>query len=354
MRVHHLLCFCLIAMLSGIGCDIYDGPPEPRLGQSSEGLLHDPSAPIIVSFDKPFDPNTLNLEIARYLVDDHGRLADETTDANGNPGKLSLLFSHLNGDPDIGGTLTISDDAQTVTITPKTALPITPRLVLIVEGGLADRAGTTTRVRRKLVFGYQFELTCNKPTTVLPAEGKYFFLIDVKQPVGTQVKLFASLRVDTQTGAFKAQFVRAARNPDPNRCPTPCKSNEACRLLPAPACVVPSERAGSTDEYPDFIADPTSPISFQFTTTGCVVDQPDGTAVFVNAPVDIFVTSPVVTLRNTRLTSQFAKDAQGVLRVNGALSADDVLLGNISSGQGVGGLAGRYITDGPQNIPNPP
>lgn len=349
MKLRDLLVFCLFALV--LACDVYDGPPEPRLSQSSSGLLSDPNAPIIVAFDKPFDPKTLNLEIARYLVDDHGRLGDETGDP---AGKLSLLFSHSDGDPDVGGTLTVDDAHQTVTITPKTALPITPRLVLIVEPGLADAAGTTTQVRRKLIFGYEFELSCNKPTQLLPAEGKYFFLIDVKQPVGTQVKLFASMHVDTQTGAFKAQFVRATRNPDPNRCPTPCKSNEACRLLPTPSCVVPSERAGTVDEYPDFIADATSPVSFQFTATGCLVDRADGTADFVNAPVDVFVTSPVVTLRNTRLTSQWSKDAQGALRVNGALSADDVLLGNISSGQGVGGLAGLYLTNPPSGIPDPP
>lgn len=333
------------------GCDIYDGPPEPRLAQASSGLLSDPNAPIIVAFDKPFDPKTLDLKIARYLVDERGRLGDETDDPNG---KLSLLFSHSSGDPDFGGDLVIGDDHQSVTITPKTALPITPRLVLVVEAGLADAAGTVTRVRRKIVFGYQFELSCNKPSLLLPTDGKYFFLIDVKQPVGTQVKLFASMHVDPQTGAFKAQFVRGTRNPDPSRCPTPCMSNEACRLLPAPACVVPSERAGGVDEWPDFVADATSPVSFQFTATGCVVDRADGTADFVNLPVDIFVTSPVVTLRNTRLTSQWSKDAQGALRVSGALSADDVLLGNISSGQGVGGLAGVYLPNPPTGIPNPP
>lgn len=340
--------FALIVL---VACDVYDGPPEPRLDASSAGLLSDPNAPIVVSFDKPFDPKTLNLKIARYLIDDRGRLADET----GNPnGKLSLLFSHTDGDPDFGGDLVISADGRTATITPKTAMPITPRLVLVVEAGLADAAGTTTQVRRKIVFGYQFALSCNKPSLLLPTDGKYFFLIDVKQPVGTQVKLFASMHVDPQTGAFKAQFVRATRDPDPNRCPTPCKSNESCRLLPAPACVVPSERAGSVDEYPDFIADATSPVTFQFTTTGCVVDRADGTADFVNLPVDVFVTSPVVTLRNTRLTSQWSKDAQGALRVNGALSAEDVLLGTISSGQGVGGLAGLYLTSPPSGIPDPP
>lgn len=348
--MHKLLSILCLAAISA--CDVYDGPPEPSLVGANAGLLSDPAAPVVVSFDKPFDPNTLNLEIARYLIDDHGKLGDETGDPNG---KLSLLFSHA-PDHEVGGTLEIAADRLSVTIHPSAALPITPRLVLLVEPGLADDAGTVTHARRKIVFGYQFDLTCSKPSAVLPAVGKYFFLIDVKEPVGTQVRLFASIFVDPQTGAFKSQFVRAGRNPDPNRCPSPCMSNEACQLLPSPMCVVPSARAGSTDEFPDFIADTTSPATFQFTATGCVVDQPDGTAQFVNAPVDVFVTSPSVTLRNTRLTSQFAKDAQGVLRVSGALSADEVLLGTISSGMGVGGLDGRLLPDSlaPSNIPDPP
>lgn len=336
-----------------LACDVYDGPPEPSLAYTNAGLLTDPAAPLGVTFDKPLNPDTLNFEIARYELDDHGRLADEADPLNG---KLSLLFSHNQFLGELGGTFTVSDDRTSMVIVPTTPLPITPRLVLIFEPGLADDMGTATTVRRKLVFGYQFNLTCNKPSTLVPSAGHYFFLIDVKQPVATQVRLFASIQVDPATGAFKAQFVRAARNPDPNRCPMPCNATEACQLLPTPACVVPSTRASNTDEFPDFIADTTSPASFQFTATGCVVDQPDGTAQFVNAPVDVFVTSPTVTLRNARLTSQFAKDPNGVLRVQGALSADDVLLGNASSGKGIGGLDGRLIPPGqePQGIPDPP
>ena len=61
----------------------------------------------------------------------------------------------------------------------------------------------------------------------------------------------------------------------------------------------------------------------------------------MNAPVDVFVTSPSVTLRNTKLTASFAIDAQSVLRGAGNLSADDVLLGTSESGAGAGTLTAR-------------
>ena len=54
--------------------------------------------------------------------------------------------------------------------------------------------------------------------------------------------------------------------------------------------------------------------------------------------------------------SDMARETLELLRVQGALSADDVLLGNASSGKGVGGLNGRLIPPGqePQGIPDPP
>jgi hypothetical protein len=87
----------------------------------------------------------------------------------------------------------------------------------------------------------------------------------------------------------------------------------------------------------------TTSSAYSFQAEGCVVDQTDGTALFVNAPVDVFVTSPSVTLRNTKLTATFSVDSQNVLRGAGNLSADDVLLGTAESGPGAGTLEARAI-----------
>ena len=145
----------------------------------------------------------------------------------------------------------------------------------------------------------------------------------------------------SSNGEFDATFYGATRNPDPSRCSPACPTTDACRTLPGPAaCVAPSTTADSTDEYPDFVINTTAS-AFSFKAKGCVVDQPDNTALFVNAPVDVFVTSPGVTLRNTKLTATFAADPQGVVRGSGNLSADDVLLGTAESGTGAGTLVAR-------------
>ena len=350
----------LLAMFLGLtlraapGCQVYEAPPEPSLPGSVSNLLPDPTAPLVVRFSKPIDEKTLHLKVARNILDPRGRLADE-----GEPPRdLSLIFSHGFDEGDTGGEGVLSGDKTTFTITPKAAFPINPELVLIVEPGLhAPDSDVTVNARRKLRFGYQFDLTCNAPTKVMPAKGSYFMLIDVKQPIGTQVRLWADIRVDTNTGRFAAQFLRAGRNTDGTRCPGGCAATDACRTLPGPAaCVAPSLRADGVGEYPDFIADATSPASFQFTATGCIVDSPDGSAQFVNLPVDVFVSSPQVTLRNTRLTSSFARDPQGALLGAGSLSADDVSLGPSSSGKGAGTLTARLVPDGevPPGIPAPP
>ncbi len=324
-------------LLLAVACEVFHAPPEPSLAQAQSGLLADPAAPVVVAFDRPIDPKTLTLEIARDIVNDRGQLADEQDP----PGDLSTLYTYDPLRGDYGGTSVLSPDQTTFTITPKDALPFSPELVVIVEPGLSDVAyHVPTVARRKLPFSYQLDLTCNAPSTVMPAQASYFILIDVKQPVGTQVKLFATINV-ASNGLFSATFSGATRNPDPTRCSPACATTDACRTLPGPpACVAPSTAADTTDEYPDFVINQTAS-GFSFTGEGCVVDQPDGTALFVNAPVDVFVKSPSVTLRNTRLTATFAVDGAGVLRGAGALTADDVLLGTAESGPGTGQLTAR-------------
>jgi hypothetical protein len=320
-------------------CEVFHAPPEPSLPEAQSGLLADPAAPVVVQFDRPIDPSTLTLEIARNVTNDRGQLADEQDP----PGNLSTLYTYDPLRGDYGGTSTLSSDAMTFTITPKEPLPYSPALVLLVEPGLEDAAyHVPTVARRKIVFSYQLVLSCNAPSKIMPAHSDYFVLIDVTKPVGTQVKLFATIDVD-QTGEFSAHFSGATRNPDPNRCSPTCPTTDACRTLPGPeACVAPSTTADSTDEYPDFVINTTAS-AYSFDAKGCVVDQQDGTALFVNAPVDVFVTSPSVTLRNTKLTATFAVDTQGVLRGAGNLSADDVLLGTAESGVGAGTLVARAI-----------
>ncbi len=348
-----LLCLTLAIVLAfplalTSACEKFDAPPSPTLAEAHDGLLSDPAAPITVTFTKPIEISTLRLEIVRNVVDIEGNLPDEVDP----PGDLSPLFSHDPDDGDRGGSLELSPDAKSVRITPKTPLPITPRLVLLVEPGLTEIGGSATRARRKIVFGFDVKLSCTKPSAVVTG-GTYFYLMDVKKPIATQVQLFVVLQ-PLPTGEILGQFTRAKRNPDPSRCPSPCKSSEACRLLPQPACVIPSERAGTPDEFPDYIPDPGPPTGYSFTVHGCAEDIGDGTASYVNLPVDVDVPQPQVTLRNTRFASTFTQDGSGLVRGTGSISADDVLIGSISSGRGEGSLAMRKVPDGIPGIPLPP
>lgn len=331
-----LLATALLALTPG--CAEYEGPPQIVITGAVDGHLSDTKAPIVLTFSKPVDPATLKLEIARLVTDVEGNLADEDDDPKTFLGPL-FTADPLEGDT--GGVSILSKDATTLTIKPSAAFPVGASLVLLIEKGLADTTGHVTTTRKRIPFSYQFDLKCDKPSQVF-ATGTYFFLADVKEPIPAQVKLFASIDVDPATGAFVGRFTNSIRNPDPNRCKPACAPTEACRLLPVEACVAPSERAGTAEEFPDFVPNSTPPTGFSFQTTGCVIDQSDGTAAFITSPVDVAVKSPPVTLRNTQITGSF-KIVSDVVQGTGAIAADDVLLGTTSSGKASGSMAARSI-----------
>lgn len=331
-------------------CEVYEGPPIVTLRGAVDSQLTDVHVPLVLEFSKPVDPSSIRVTVARYSVDVEGNLPDEDDDP---ASELALFFEHSNSS-DKTGTSTISADGRSMSITPNATFPVGARLVLIIEAGLSDREGNATRVRKRVVFSYVAELKCDKPVAAF--EGKsFFFLVDVKKPIAAQVQLLTTVELDAQTGKFRAQFTNADRRDD-QKCPTTCEATERCRLLPEAECVLPSERAGTVDEFPDFIPNNSPPTGFSFYTTGCVVDQDEGTAVFVTAPVDVEVQQPAVTLRNAVLTASFSRDDDGTLRGTGSLAADDVLLGDISSGRGEAGLSARTVPADqvPPNVPGPP
>ncbi len=338
-------------LLSAPACAYYEGPPQVTLVNEKDGTLPDAKAPLVVSFSKPADPKTVRIKLVRYTTDVEGNLADEDADPNT---ELDILFATDPEEGDDGGVANLSDDGTALTIKPITVLPVGAALALLIEPGLSDELGNATKVRKKIIFSYAFELKCNAPSLVF-VPGTYFVLADVKKPIPVQVKLFAAIVLDPVTGAFTGQFTNASRNKDPDRCPMPCKDTEVCRLLPAPACVAPSERAGSVDEFSDFLPNYTPPVGFTFSAHGCAVDQDENTVIFSSAPTDVQVQQPDVTLRNTILTASFVKDAMGTLRATGSLTADDVLIGSITSGPGQGGLTMRSLPADqvPPDVPQP-
>jgi hypothetical protein len=353
MRLHPTsLTVLALALPVGAACDTYEAPPVVSLPDLRDGQLADPAAPIRVAFSKPFDEGSLRMKVVRYTVDVEGNLADEDAD---EATQLSVLFSHEADEADKGGRYEVDPDGRGLKIIPSAAFPINSRLALLVEPGFADREGNKTTTRKRLVFNYELKLTCNKPSKVVPP-GKYFMLFDVKKPIGTQIQLWGVMRVNEATGEMVGQFTNADRNAAPNRCPFPCKSTEACRLLPAPACVVPSERAGTVDEYPDYLPNaPPNPTGYSFTVKGCIEDLGDGSASLVTLPSDFVVTQPQVTVRNARLSGTFTQEA-GTPRGSGTFTGEEVLIGTAPSGKGEGGFLTRRVPDGeaPPGIPEPP
>jgi hypothetical protein len=119
--------------------------------------------------------------------------------------------------------------------------------------------------------------------------------------------------------------------------------------------VIPSTQAGSVDEFPDYVPNDDPMTGFSFETEGCTVDEGSASATLATSPVDVSVSSPMVTLRNAALDASFSLDTDGTLRGSGTLTADAVLLGTISSGMGAGNLTARSIPAAkvPPGIPQP-
>lgn len=322
------------------GCAYFDAPPEVSIEGVDGGLLTDPRAPLVLSFSKPPVPLTIRLEIA---------LAGSTPGTQG-----ATLFVHDPVAGDTGGTSALAADGSTMTITWAVPPLVGAGLVLLVEPGLMDQAGTVTAARREIPFGYASTLRCDMPVTVMQS-GTFFFVTAVDQPVPTQITSFSVIVLDRATGVFQSRLTRAKRNPNPSRCTPACPATQVCRLLPMPECVIPSYPADSVDEFSDYVPDPAPPTGYSVANSGCAVDQDDMTSTFATNPVDVQIQSPMVTLRNAAQTASFVRGTDGTLRGTGTLTADAVLLGTANAGQGHGALAGRSIAGMgvPPGIPGP-
>jgi hypothetical protein len=120
-------------------------------------------------------------------------------------------------------------------------------------------------------------------------------------------------------------------------------------------CVVPSTRAGSTDEFPDFFADPTPPVGYTLTATGCALAEPNGQIAFTTAPADLVVQQPPVSVDGLVIIASFTPDANGVLRASGGITGDDILFGTSHLGSGHGTVSARFVPpEAAPMVPGPP
>jgi hypothetical protein len=330
-------------------CAVYDSPPVPVIDGLENGLLPN-GAPLDVVFSEPIDPATLRLSLVPLVTDVEGNLADEDDKSET---ELEPFFSHDPPEGDTGGTGELLESNTVFRITPSKPLPVGPKLAVLIESGLADLNGNDTGVRTRLTFAYP--VVAGGGTSQLTS-GVYFFLFDIEKPIGVQIQILADMRIDGETGDVLAQFTSADRNKDPDRCPMPCKETEACRLLPEPACVTPSERAGSVDEYSDFVPHPDPPTGFSFTVHGSAGDLPDGSTGLVTMPTTLSVQMPPVEAVDLAITCSFKAGDDGVLRCQGNSGAKDVLIGGSSAGAATGTSTGRLVPpeEAPKDLPPPP
>ena len=337
-----------ISFVAGIACERYEPPPTVTIEGLQGGLLYDSKAPLVLSFGQPIDLSTLTLKIAKFDTNLEGDLADEDDDPNT---ELSVILSHDPLDGDKGGRLELDPDGSTVRFIADSALPVGPKLVVLVEPGIKGTGGRVRENRTRIPFSYA--VRCTKGTRAENFQsGVYFVLLEVEQPLGTQIQLFGAIDVDPATGAFIGQFTNGDRNPDGTRCPSPCKDIDRCRLLPSPECVAPSLRAGTSDEHTDYVINAEPPTGYSFPIEGCAIDDGTGSGV-VTAPATMIVQSPPVTVEGLRMTGFFGPDATGAVRATGGLTADTVLLGTNTLGAGKGSMTATLIPVDkvPQGVP---
>lgn len=322
----------LVAGLLTTGCQKFDAPPQPTLHELEDGILPDPGAPLVIIFHEPIDVATLKVRVVRVQTSDEGELLPDATE-------------FFNSETMTGGTAEVTNEWQVYRISLDRTLPVGPRLAIEIAPGLADDEGNAWAATQLIEFAFGFDCDSEAAVPTTFPSAVHYMLIDVEEPIAAQLQLLADIRVDQATGTFVGQFTNADRDSsiDCSQFGLTCAPEEVCRTLPDPACVVPSERAVTSDEYPDFIHNNTPPEGYSFTVGGCVRDQEDGTWAFTNEAVDVQVQSPAVTVIAIGLNASFAVDAGGVLRGDGTFTALDILLGTISSGPGAGSVSMRDI-----------
>lgn len=321
-------------------CAKYVPPPAVDLVGLSGNMLPDPKAPLVIGFEKPVEPNTVKLTVAFADTDVEGDLPPDD--------ELRVIVKHDPTDRDFGARAELAPDNASIVLYPDGALPVGPKLVLIAEAGLKSTDGHERNFRTIIPFSYA--VTCKQARSDKLTSGVYFLLLDVEQPLGTQIQLFGALDIDAATGRVTGQFTNADRNSDNSRCPGGCGGADACRLLPAPACVPPSTRAATADEYPDWIPNDVPPVGYSFFVEGCAADDENG-AGLLTAPATMVVQQPPVTVTGLVMTAFFGTDGHAT----GTLSADAVSLGGNVIGPGKGTMSAIRIPDDrvPPNVPRP-
>ncbi len=345
----------VVVVGSTYGCDKYVAPPEITVVGAKDGVLTDTKAPLVLSFSKPIVPGSLNIKIVALDTDLEGNLADER---DAEDAELKSLFSYVPNGTEVeilGGTAEIRPDNGSMQIVPTAPFPVGQKLAIVVEPGFtAQEAGAATTVRKRILFSYDFKCSGTRGTKVVPS-GPYFALLDIEQPVPVQIQLWGRMEVDPATGNVRAQFTNADRNPA-LKCPSDCGAEKVCRQKPAPDCVAPSLKAGTVEEYTDFIPNVVRPTGYTVTLTGCIEDQDENTAAFVTAPANLVVEKPEVQVNGLILTASLKREPSGIVRSTGTVTGSEIVFGisRLASGKGTATIRSVPEGEAPTDIPPPP
>lgn len=339
-----------LLVLLALGCPRYDGPPEAALVGIVDGILSDPTAPLVLAFHEPVDPKTLRVRVVRYETDPEGELLPD----------LEPIFRH---DPsefeDVGGLGYFDESKKYFTIETTETFPIGPQLALVIEPGLADVDGNAWTVPTILKFGFQFQCGSGETQPATLRDGIYFMLADVEEPIQTQLQLFIDMRVNPETGEWTGQFTNADRDPtiDCSAFGLSCNpEEEVCRTLPAPACVAPSLKAATVAEHVDYFPNSTPPIGYSFNGLGCAVDVEENRWGATNAPTDVKVESPDITVKGITFNLELTLGDDGLIVGGGTFTAQQVFLTVNPSGTGAGTVVMTEVPADqlPDGIPPPP
>lgn len=341
-----------VALVSLFGaCAPFDFPATAEIdGTQTGSILPDNSQPLTVRFSKPIKPETLDLRVVPLDLDEEGQLADEA-DPDVELDSYARYYGFSGTTQN--GRSELLDDNKTLRLFPAVPFPVARELAVIIDPGLQNRSGIDTRARIRLPFSYDFQ--CKNTGTKLLKSGDYVYLLNILEPVGgVQVQFFANFVVDEATGQFRAQFTKASRNEDRSRCKTvQCGAESVCRTLPTEACVPPSEKMSSIEEFVDFLPDPSSAKGFTLSMQGCVEDQADGTAALVSKPVEFSMPTPAVRVSGLTLVAAFKPDGSDLIRASGTATGIRSWLGNQVFGAAKGSITARSLKDGqaPGEVP---
>ncbi len=330
--------FALVLALGLAGCETFEPPPKPSIAGDVNGVMKtELDAPLVVDFSEPIVKSSLRIKVVKAQLDAEGNLLDEETPPKLDEFKASTLIAYQAAHPDdadlsYGGSFELTDTS--LTITPDKPFAVSVPYLLLVEPGLEDAAGHATVPRIRLPFTFQLE---GGGPTLLPT-GYYYFLMNVDY-LSTQIQAYTYMKVDPETGAWRAIFTNANRRPALNSrpgCPSSCPTDTPiCALLPSPRCVKPSEKQTDLVQFTDFLPEPDPPNGYTFVADGFARDEADGTTAFGTAPFLIEVTIGTggikVDAENTRVAGIFRKHEDGRWRGTGSLSVETVKLNNVGA-----------------------